>query len=91
MNKTPNIRFNGFSDNWKEKQLSEIFVIKNNKMHIKKFKPSWILKLKMIISISHFHGKYYGDNVRKRNIEQTFLLLSPFQKEKNIILMIIHD
>ena len=52
-------------------------------MHIKKFKPSWILKLKMIISISHFHGKYYGDNVRKRNIEQTFLLLSPFQKEKN--------
>ena len=62
--------------------VKKFFCKKNNKIYIKKFMPSWILKLKMLITISHFHGKYHGDNVRKRNIEQTFLLLSPFQKEK---------
>lgn len=78
-----NIQNKNYTKNYFKENDIKIKFIKNNKIHIKKFKPSWILKLKMIISISHFHGKYYGDNVRKRNIEQTFLLLSPFQKEKN--------
>ena len=62
------------------KRLDEF--IKNNKSCIKKFKPSWILKLKLLISISQFHGKYQGNNVRKRDIWDTYMVFPFIDKKK---------
>ena len=79
------VKNHNYTKNYFKQYKIQIEFIKNNKSCIKKFKPSWILKLKLLISISQFHGKYQGNNVRKRDIWDTFMVFPFIEKKRNKI------
>lgn len=67
--------------NYFKKYRIKIEFIKNNKFFIRIFKPSFILKLKMIILSSQFkHQNYHLDNVNKRDLWDTFMVLKTIKK-----------
>ena len=68
--------------NYFKKYKIKIEFFKNNKSSIKKFKPSFILKIKMIISCSQFsHQKYHLDKAWKRDIWDTFMIIKTYKKK----------
>lgn len=69
--------------NYFKRNRIKIEFIKNSKSIIKKFKPSFILKLKMIISCSQFkHQKYHLDSVWKRDLWDTYMIIKTYKKTK---------
>lgn len=53
----------------------KVIFIKDNKQFVRKFKPSFMLKLKMILSISRFkYQKDHSDDVWKRDLFDTFMI-----------------
>ncbi len=72
-----------YSKNYFKKYKIKIIFCKNNKVKIKKFKPSFILKLKMIISVSQWkYQSYHGNEVWKRDIWDTFRIIRYYKKKE---------
>lgn len=75
------VKNKNYYKNYFKKYKIKIEFIKNNKYIIQKFKPSFMLKLKMIISCSQFkHQKYHLDDVWKRDLWDTFLVIKTNKK-----------
>lgn len=77
------VKNKNYYKNYFKKNRIKIEFIKNNKSIIKIFKPSFILRLKMIISCSQFkHQKYHLNDVWKRDLLHTFMILKTIKKTK---------
>ena len=97
MSKTPNIRFNGFSDNWKEKQLSEIFVIKNNK-NKNQYSREGVLSVsdyEGCVNQIKFHGRSFAgkdiSNYKIADIGDIIYTKSPLQSKPYGIVKIVTE
>ena len=97
MSKTPNIRFNGFSDNWKEKQLSEIFVIKNNK-NKNQYSRDGVLSVsdyEGCVNQIKFHGRSFAgkdiSNYKIADIGDIIYTKSPLQSKPYGIVKIVTE
>ena len=97
MSKTPNIRFNGFSDNWKEKQLSEIFVIKNNK-NKNQYSSDGVLSVydyEGCVNQIKFHGRSFAgkdiSNYKIADIGDIIYTKSPLQSKPYGIVKIVTE
>jgi len=77
------VKNKNYYKNYFKKYRIKVEFIKNNKSIIKIFKPSFILKLKMVISCSQFkHQKYHLDSVWKRDLWDTFMVIKTIKKTK---------
>ena len=97
MSKIPNIRFNGFSDNWKEKQLSEIFVIKNNK-NKNQYTRDGVLSVsdyEGCVNQIKFHGRSFAgkdiSNYKIADIGDIIYTKSPLQSKPYGIVKIVTE
>lgn len=80
---TKKVKNKHYYKNYFKKNRIKIEFIKNNKSSIKTFKPSFILRLKMLISCSQFkHQKYHLNSVWKRDLWDTFMIIKTIKKTK---------